>query len=100
MELRATVATQTSQNGQAAAAVPDPIAIRDVLGVCYKLTQYGVLRFAGYCGADLPQLSLDATLWVGDRLPLRADLPTGTVKRIASEVVARHIGLQAANGAE
>lgn len=59
MELRTTVVAQAASGNPQEAIVPDPIGIRDVLDASYRMTQYGVLRFADYSGADLHQLSLD-----------------------------------------
>lgn len=100
VELRTTVARPATQTGANMVVVPDPIGIRDVLDAGYKVTQYGVLRFADYSGADLHQLSLDATLWVSNRLPLRTDLPAGTFERVTSEVVARHTALRVSSSTE
>lgn len=100
VELRTTVATGMTQSVQETALVPDPIGIRDVLNAGYKVTQYGVLRFADYSGADLHQLSLDATLWVSSRLPQRRDLPAGTFERITSDVVTRHTAIRVSGSAE
>lgn len=95
VELRTTMVVQPASGDPEETTVPDPIGIRDVVDAAYKMTHYGVLRFADYSGADLHQLSLDATLWVSSRLPFRADLPAGTVERITAEVIARHNAIKA-----
>jgi hypothetical protein len=100
VELRTTVVAQPASGNPQETTVPDPIGIRDVLEASYRMTQYGVLRFADHSGADLRQLSLDATLWVSSRLPFRTDLPAGTVEQITSEVIARHTAMPAGNSAD
>lgn len=100
VELRTTVLAHSDGGNSQETTVPDPIGIRDVLDAAYRMTQYGVLRFADYSGGDLRQLSLDATLWVCERLPFRADLPAGAVEQIESEVIARHSAIQAGASAD
>lgn len=94
VELRTTVGSQPTRGNPQDTSVPDPLGIRDVVDAAYKMTQYGVLRFADYSGADLHQLSLDAALWISSLLPVRTDVPAGTVEQIASEVIARYTAMQ------
>jgi hypothetical protein len=49
--------------------VPDARAMTEVLEAANAVTQYGVLRFADYSGANIQALVNEAVAWVAQNLP-------------------------------
>lgn len=51
--------------------VPDTKVMVELVEAAYRMTQFGVLRYADFCGADLAALHRSALLAVSEALPLR-----------------------------
>lgn len=51
--------------------VPDAAAMTEILEAAHKFTEYGVLRYADYSGADIRALLGEAVAWVAQNLPVR-----------------------------
>ncbi len=65
--------------------VPDAGKIAEALSIAQTVTQYGVLKFADYSGADIPALLEGARKWLGPQIPFKNDADP--------EIVARILGL-------
>jgi len=62
--------------------LPDPTGMTEVLQAAHTISQYGVLRFADYCGADISALLEEAKQWVTRRLPIRSDASPEEIRRL------------------
>jgi hypothetical protein len=51
--------------------IPDATAMTEILEAANTLTQYGVLRYADYSGADIPALLNEAVGWVAQNIPVK-----------------------------
>lgn len=51
--------------------IPDATAMTEILEAANTLTQYGVLRFADYSGADIPALLHEAVAWVANNITVK-----------------------------
>jgi hypothetical protein len=51
--------------------LPDPLAMTGVLKAASTMSQYGVVLFAQYSGADVEAILGQAMAWVAERIPLK-----------------------------
>lgn len=59
--------------------IPDAVKMTEVLQLAERMTTYGVLRHADFCGADIPTLLEEARLFLLSVTPLREDADPATV---------------------
>ena len=62
--------------------IPDTDGMTEVLEVAERMTSYGVLRHADFCGADMPVLIEEARLWLASVVPFREDADPEAIARL------------------
>ncbi|MGH8523523.1 MAG: hypothetical protein ACREXY_04705 [Gammaproteobacteria bacterium] len=62
--------------------IPDDGAMTEVLELADAMTNWGVLRFADFCGADIAKLIDESRVWLASVIPLRDDADPDIVARL------------------
>lgn len=62
--------------------VADAQGIAQVLQAAFTMTQYAVLRYADFAGADIPSLIAASRAWLVSQIPLREDADPAVVARL------------------
>lgn len=65
--------------------VADAQGIAQVLQAAFTMTQYAVLRYADFTGADIPSLMMASRAWLLSKIPLREDADLDVVAQLRGD---------------
>lgn len=81
-ELQKLVEVPSDDGGIRQIRVADTQGIAEVLQAAYKMTQYGVLKYADFAGAEIPSLMTASRSWLARKITLRDDADPAVVQRL------------------